>query len=68
MRIKIPDFVTSELEYFRAACNFTPEQLEFFNLSASGKSLTEIQLAMCISESKCNRLSKSVKTKIYKVI
>ena len=44
--MKICDFVESELDNFRNKCNFTDEELEFFNLRAKDKSLVQISQIM----------------------
>ena len=66
--MKIYDFVEKELEYFRRECNFSAEELEYFNLRAKHYSNFEISIKMNISESKVSKLAKSVKTKILKVL
>ena len=66
--MKIYDFVEWELEKFRRECNFTPDELEYFNLRAKYKSNVEISMTMNISEARVSRLAKRVKTKILKVL
>lgn len=66
--MKIRDFVEFELQYFRDYCNFTPEELTYFNLRAKDKSNVQIALEMNISESQVSKLSKRVKTKMLKII
>lgn len=66
--MKIYDFVEKELNYFRKECNFSTEELEYFNLRAKHYSNFEISMKMNISESKVSKLAKSVKQKILKVI
>lgn len=61
-------FVESELQMFRKECNFTPDELEYFNLRAKHYSNFQISLKMNISESKVSKLAKSVKNKIRRVI
>ena len=67
-RIKIYDFVEREIDFFKKECNFSPEELRFFDLRARHKSIIEICFEMNISESKANTLSSSVKRKIFKVL
>ena len=64
----IYDFVKSELEFFRAECNFSPEELEYFNLRAKHHSNTEIATIMNVSDGKVSVLAKKVKSKILRVI
>lgn len=66
--MKIYDFVNWELDKFRQECNFSTEELEYFNLRAKHYSNFEISMKMNISESKVSKLAKSVKQKILKVI
>lgn len=65
--MKIADFVAWELDMYRKECNFTDEELEFFNLRARNKSLVQIQDALHCRETKASELSKSVKKKILKI-
>lgn len=66
--IKIQDFVQWELEYFRANCNFSSEEMQYFNLRSCGKSNIEISFEMHISESKVSKLARKVKFKMLRVI
>lgn len=66
--MKIYDFVEWELQKFRDECNFTPEELEYFNLRAKSYSNQQIAIKMNVSEGKVSKLAKRVKTKILKVI
>lgn len=66
--IQIHDFVKWELEKFREECNFSDEELEYFNLRASHHTHEETAELMNVSNSKADKLSKKVKQKILKVI
>lgn len=66
--MKIYDFVEWELQKFRDECNFTNDELEYFNLKAKNKSNVQIALSMNVSEPQVSKLAKRVKTKILKVI
>ena len=66
--MKIYDFVNSELEFLRAECNFSDEELEYFNLRAKHYSNLQISLIVNVSEAKVSVLAKRVKTKIKKVL
>lgn len=66
--MKIYDFVEKELEYFRKECNFSEEELQYFNLRAKHYTNQQIAIKMNVSEGKVSKLAKSVKTKILKVI
>jgi hypothetical protein len=48
----IRDFTKPELDMFRELCNFTDEELTYFNLRAQDKSNTVIAQKMYISEPK----------------
>ena len=65
---KIRDFVEPELEYFRQNCNFSDNELQYFNLRAKDKSNVQIALAMNISEAQVSKLAKRVKSKMLRVI
>ena len=67
-KIRIPDFVEWELEYFRQNCNFSTEELEYFELRSKYKSNVEIALTMHISEAKVSKLARKVKDKIIRVV
>lgn len=62
------DFVEKELRYFREECNFSGEELEYFNLRAKHYSNQEIAIKMNISEGKVSKLAKAVKSKIMRVL
>lgn len=64
----IRDFVEFELQHFRDVCNFTEDELQYFNLKAKDKSNVQIALEMNISEAQVSKLAKRVKTKIKKVL
>lgn len=64
----IRDFVEFELQKFRDECNFTEDELRYFNLRAKDKSNIQIALEMHISEPQVSKLAKRVKTKIKKVL
>ena len=66
--MQIYDFVEFELDKFRKECNFSEEEMTYFNLRAKNKSNTQIALEMHISEAKVSKLARKVKDKILKVI
>lgn len=66
--MKIPDFVKPEIDYIKANANFTEREDTLFDLRNS-----EIPLEVCAEMMNCsmstvNRLSKSMKKKIMKVL
>ena len=66
--MKIRDFVEWELDYFRQSCNFSTDELMYFNLRAKDKSNVQIALEMNVSEAQVSKLAKRVKNKIIKVL
>lgn len=67
-QLKICDFVKWELDMFREQCNFTEEELTYFNLKAKNKSNVEVAMDMHISEPKVSILARKVRKKIFKVL
>lgn len=66
--MQIYDFVEKELEMLRRECNFSEEEMCYFNLRAKHYSNLQIAIEMNVSEGKVSKLAKSVKTKILKVL
>ena len=66
--MKIRDFVEWELDYFRQSCNFSTDELMYFNLRAKDKSNVQIALEMNVNEAQVSKLAKRVKNKIIKVL
>lgn len=66
--MQIYDFVEFELAYLREQCNFTPDELEYFNLRAKHYSNLQIAIEMNVSEGKVAVLAKKVKVKILRVV
>lgn len=66
--MRIYDFTNPELKFLREECNFTPEELEYFNLRAKYYNNLQISLEMHISQGKVSVLAKRVKSKILRVI
>jgi len=64
----IADFVEWELQKFRDECNFSDEELYFFNCRAKNIPIEQIAEEMNISVGKANKLSAKVKKKIIKVV
>ena len=67
-KIKIPDFVEWELDYFRQSCNFSDDELKYFNLKAKNKSIAYISIEMNISEPQVSKIARRVKNKMIKVL
>lgn len=66
--MKIRDFTVPELDKLRELCNFTSDELRFFNLRAKDKSNVEISLDMNVSLAQVSKLAKRVKNKIIRII
>lgn len=66
--LRINDFVEFELQYFRDYCNFSDEEMAYFNLRAKDKSNVQIAMELNVSEAKVSKLARRVKDKIIKVL
>ena len=66
--MKIRDFTVPELDKLRELCNFTTDELRFFNLRAKDKSNVEISLDMNVSMAQVSKLAKRVKNKIIRIV
>ena len=66
--MQIYDFTVPELERLRELCNFSPQELEYFNLRSKHKSNVEIALTMHVSEGQVSKLARKVKGKIKRTI
>jgi DNA-binding NarL/FixJ family response regulator len=62
------EFTAIECAYFRENCNFTPDELEVFNLRVRAMSVIEIAEKLRLSEATVNRRIKGIKRKIIKVL
>lgn len=66
--MQLYDFTVPELNTFRELCNFSDDELEYFNLRVKHKSNTFIALEMSVSEAQVSKLARRVKDKIKRVI
>lgn len=66
--MKIRDFVEWELQMFRDKCNFTEDELQYFNLRAKDKSNVQIANEMNVSEAQVSKLARRVKSKMIRVL
>ena len=66
--MQIYDFTVPELNKFKELCNFTEDELQYFELRAKKKQNVEISFAMHISDSQVSKLSKRVRSKIIRVL
>ena len=66
--MKIRDFTKPELDKFRELCNFTKDEMQYFNLRSEDCSNIHIAMAMNISEAQVSKLAKRVKDKMKRII
>lgn len=66
--MKIRDFTVPELDRFRELCNFTDDELMYFNLRSRDKSNVQIAIEMNVSEPQVSKLAKRVKDKMKRVL
>lgn len=66
--MQLYDFTVPELNTFRELCNFTPDELQYFELRSAYKSNVQIAMIMHVSEAKVSKLARKVKDKIVKII
>ena len=64
---QIKDYIEYELNIFRKECNFSDEELEYFNYKAKDYSNIRISTEMNTSSSTIYRISKSVEKKMKRV-
>ena len=62
------EFTEPECEWFRRACNFTPDERKVFDLRVKDHSIIEIAMNLDMSESTVNRRIRGIKRKIHKVL
>lgn len=61
------DYTKPELDRFIEGCNFTDDELEYFNLKAKNKSNVQISFAMNISERQVVKLGTRVRSKMSRI-
>ena len=66
--MKIYEFTQPELDVFREKCNFTPDELQCFELKAQHRSIVQISFIMHISEAQVSKLTRRIKNKIIRVL
>ena len=66
--MKIRDFTVPELNLLRELCNFTVDEMKYFNLRSQDKSNIQIAFELNVSEAQVSKLAKRVKSKIKRVI
>lgn len=66
--MRIPDFVKSEIDFIKENANMTPREEQLFSLRNKEYSLEECAEYMNCSISMVNRVNKSMKKKILRVL
>lgn len=66
--MQLYEFTKPELDRLKELCNFTDDEMEYFNLRSRKASNVEISLSMHVSTAKVSLLAKSVKSKIKRVL
>lgn len=66
--MNLKDFTIPELNKFRELCNFTEDELKYFNLRSSDHSNIQIAFLMNVSESQVSKLARKVKNKIIRIL
>ena len=66
--MKIRDYTVPELEYLKQNCNFTEDELMYFELKSKDVSNIKISLKMHISIPQVSKIAKRVSSKISRVL
>lgn len=66
--LNLVNYTKPELDRFRELCNFTEDELDYFNMRSKGKSNVYIFMTMCISESKLYDIKRKVESKINRAL
>ena len=66
--VLIYDFTEPELRFLRQECNFSEDEMCYFNLRAKHYNNLQIAIEMHISEGKVSVLARKVKDKITRVL
>lgn len=65
---KLCGFTRRECDLLRRECNFTPEELQVFNLRAANAMIVATSMKTAMSERTVNRRVASIKRKIFRVM
>lgn len=68
IKFKFREFVKPELDKFREECNFTDDELEYFEYKVRDKSNVYIAQQMHISEAQVSKIALRVRLKIIRVV
>lgn len=66
--MQIYDFTVPELNKFRELCNFSDDEMSYFNFRAKHKSNVFIAMEMHVSEAQVSKLAKRVKSKMLRIL
>lgn len=66
--MKLRDFTVPELNKFRELCNFTQDELQYFNLRSKDYSNVQMAIEMNVSEAQVSKLARRVKDKMKRII
>lgn len=66
--MQIRDFTIPELNKFRNLCNFTEDEMKYFNLKSKDYSNVRIANEMNVSEAQVSKLAKRVKSKMKRIL
>lgn len=65
--MKLCKYTVPELDRFRELCNFTEDELSYFELKAKDYTIIKIAYLMNVSESQVSKLARRVNRKIEKI-
>lgn len=65
--LQIYDLTKPELEKYREECNFSEDELKFFNARAQHKTYVQISVECYWSEAKVYKLNRAVKRKMNRL-
>lgn len=65
--MEIYELTNPELERYRKECNFSEDELKFFNARAQHKTYVQIALECFWSETKVYKLNRAVKRKMDRI-
>lgn len=65
--MKIYELTNPELERYRKECNFSEDELKFFNARAQHKTYVQISIEYFWSETKVYKLNRAVKKKMSRI-
>lgn len=66
--MQIRDFTIPELNKFRNLCNFTEDEMKYFNLKSKDYSNVKIARTLNVSEAQVSKLAKRVKSKMKRIL